>query len=280
MQAKDVMTTKVISVPVHETVLKAVQLMLENRISLPVVDATEKLVGVVTEGDFLRRSEIETQRHRPKWLEFLIEPGRLAAEYAHACGKKIQEVMTSNPFTIGEDDSLETIVELMERHRIKRLPVLRDGRMVGIVSRADLMHAIAKLALGRQASADDENSPIRDRILAALGKLPWAPRIGVMARDGVVELWCTLSDERQRQALIVAAENVSGVKEVHDHLVWVGPEWTFCPRRTNAKRRREVSNQEFRLRQGDHRCGLCMAALKIAKFLAARGDVEQRVAAK
>ena len=78
------------------------------------------------------------------------------------------------------------------------------------------------LALGTQASADDENLPIRDRILAALGKLPWAPRIGVVARDGVVELWGTLSDERQRQALIVAAENVSGVKEVHDHLVWVG----------------------------------------------------------
>ena len=111
----------------------------------------------------------------------------------------------------------------MERHRIKLLPVLRDGRMVGIISRADLMHAMAKLlALGTQASADDENLPIRDRILAALGKLPWAPRIGVVARDGVVELWGTLSDERQRQALIIAAENVSGVKEVHDHLVWVG----------------------------------------------------------
>ena len=223
MQAKDVMTTKVISVPVHETVLKAAQLMLENKISgLPVVDETEKLVGVVTEGDFLRRSEIGTQRQRPKWLEFLVEPGRLAAEYARACGNKVHEVMTPNPFAVGEDDSLETIVELMERHRIKRLPVLRDGRMVGIVSRADVMHAMAKLALGTQASADDENSPIRDRILAALGKLPWAPRIGVVARDGVVELWGTLSDERQRQALIVAAENVSGVKEVHDHLVWVG----------------------------------------------------------
>jgi CBS domain-containing protein len=223
MRAKDVMITKVISIPVHETVFMAAQLMLENRISgLPVVDATENLVGVVTEGDFLRRSEIGTQRHRSKWLEFLIEPGRLAAEYAHACGKKVHEVMTPNPLTIGEDDSLETIVELMERHRIKRLPVLRDGRMVGIVSRADLMHAMAKLALGTQASADDENSPIRDRILAAIEQLSWAPPIGVIARDGVVELWGTLSDERQRQALIVAAENVAGVKEVHDHLIWVG----------------------------------------------------------
>ena len=103
MQAKDVMTTKVISVSAHETVLKAAQLMLENRISgLPVVDETEKLVGVVTEGDFLRRSEIGTQRQRPKWLEFLVEPGRLAAEYVRASGNKVHEVMTPNPFTVGE----------------------------------------------------------------------------------------------------------------------------------------------------------------------------------
>lgn len=223
MQAKDVMTTKVISVPADESVLKAAQLMLENKTSgLPVVDATGKLVGAVTEGDFLRRSEIGTQRQRPKWLQFLVEPGRLAAEYARASGSKVHEVMTPNPFTVDDDDSLETIVELMERHRIKRLPVLRDGRMVGIVSRADLMRAVAKLAPGTQSSADDENSPIRDRILAAFAKLPWAPRIGVVVRDGVVELWGTLSDERQRQALIVATENVSGVKEIHDHLVWVG----------------------------------------------------------
>ena len=199
MQAKEVMTTKVISVFANETVLKAAQLMLENRISgLPVVDVTGKLVGVVTEGDFLRRSEIGTQRQRSKWLQFLIEPGRLAAEYVRASGNRVHEVMTPNPLTVGENDSLETVIALMERHRIKRLPVLRDGRMVGIISRADLMHAMANLALGTQASADDENLPIRDRILAALGKLSWAPRIGVVARDGVVELWGMLSDERQR----------------------------------------------------------------------------------
>ena len=100
----------------------------------------------MTEGDFLRRGEIGTQRQRPKWLEFLAGPGRLAAEYVHASGRKVDEVMTHDPYTVTEGDSLEMVVDLMQRRRIKRLPVVRDGRMVGIVSRANLMHALASLA--------------------------------------------------------------------------------------------------------------------------------------
>jgi CBS-domain-containing membrane protein len=175
----------------------------------------------VTEGDFLRRVEIGTQRHRPKWLEFLIGPGRLAAEYVHTSGRKIEEVMTPDPYTVTEDDSLETVVELMERRHIKRLPVLRDGRMVGIVSRANLMHALASLAHYTPAPGGD--SEIRDRILAALAKQNLALGINVIVHNGVAELWGTFMDERERQALIVAAENVAGVKEVHDHIVWVEP---------------------------------------------------------
>jgi len=110
----------------------------------------------------------------------------------------------------------------MESRRVKRLPVVRNGRMVGIISRANLMHALASLS--REALApDDAGGPIRDNILAALAKLPWAPRINVVVRNGVVELWGVITDERERQGLIVAAENVAGVKEVHDHLVWVEP---------------------------------------------------------
>ncbi len=147
MQVRDVMTRNVISIAAGEPVLNAVNTMLQNRISgLPVVDAQGSLVGMVTEGDFLRRGEIGTQRRRPKWLEFLVGPGRLADEYVHASGRKVEEVMTTDPVTVSEDDSLETVVELMERRRIKRLPVLRDGKMVGIVSRANLMHALASLA--------------------------------------------------------------------------------------------------------------------------------------
>jgi len=223
MQVRDVMTRKVISVGPHEPLLQAACLMLQNRISgLPVVDAAGQLVGIVTEGDFLRRGEIGTDRRRPKWLEFLLGPGRLATEYVHASGRKVDEVMTADPCTVSEDDSLETVVELMERRRIKRLPVMRDGKMVGIVSRANLMHALASLDRDTQAAVGDDVA-IRDGILKSLGKQSWAPNVNVVVKNGVAELWGTITDERERQACIVAAENVAGVHEVHDHLVWVEP---------------------------------------------------------
>jgi CBS domain-containing protein len=224
MQVKDVMTLNVISVGANEPVLKAARLMLQNRISgLPVVDKEGELVGIVTEGDFLRRSEIGTQRRRPKWLEFIVGPGRLTDGYVRTSGRKVDEIMTPDPFSVAEADSLETVVELMERHRVKRLPVVRGGRMVGIVSRANLMHALASLARDDTHAPAGDDSTIRDRILAALGKEHWAPHPNVVVKNGVAELWGVIMDDRERQALIVATENISGVKEVHDHLVWVEP---------------------------------------------------------
>ncbi len=223
MQVRDVMTRNVVAVAADEAVLKAARLMLQNKISgLPVVDAAGKLVGIVTEGDFLRRGEIGTQRRRPKWLEFLVGPGRLADEYVQASGRKVQEIMTPDPCFVSEDDTLTTVVELMERRRIKRLPVVRDGRLIGIVSRANLMHALVSLARDERAAAGDD-AAIREQIIAAFGKQPWAPSLNVLVKNGVVELWGTIMDDRERQACVVAAENVPGVKEVHDHLVWVEP---------------------------------------------------------
>jgi len=223
MQVRDVMTRNVISVAANETVVNAARIMLQNRISgLPVVDAEGALVGVVTEGDFLRRGELGTERRRPKWLEFLLGPGRMAQEYVHAAGRKVEDVMTCEPATVVEDDALGTVVQLMECRRIKRLPVLRDGKIVGIVSRANLMHALVSLARDTVAPAGGD-SAMRDGILAAIAKQPWAPRINVVVKNGIAELWGTITDERERQGCIVTAENVAGVREVHDHLVWVEP---------------------------------------------------------
>jgi CBS domain-containing protein len=223
MQVRDVMTRNVISVAAGETILKAARIMLQNEISgLPVVDVAGNLVGIVTEGDFLRRSEIGTQLRRPKWLEFLVGPGRLASEFVHATGRKVDDVMSSDPCTVTENDSLESVVDLMERRRIKRLPVVRDGKLIGIVSRANLLHALVSLARRTGAQTSDD-STIRDNILAALGEQHWAPKVNVVVRDGAVELWGMIADERERRACIVVAENVAGVKQVHDHLVWVEP---------------------------------------------------------
>jgi CBS domain-containing protein len=223
MRVKDVMTPNVISVGIDEPVLKAARLMLQNRISgLPVLNNQGELVGIVTEGDFLRRGELGTQRHRPKWLEFILGPGRLAQEYAHTAGRKIEEIMTPEPCTIDEDETLEAVVEMMERRRVKRIPVTRAGRLIGIVSRANLMHALASLTRDVSTLPGDD-SAIRDNILAALAKQDWAPRVNVIVKDGLAELRGIISDDRQRQALVVATENVPGVKQVLDHLDWVEP---------------------------------------------------------
>lgn len=224
MQVKDIMTKNVISVQADDQVVKAARLMLQNHISgLPILDVAGALVGIVTEGDFLRRDELGTERHRPRWLELLVGPGKLAEEYVHASGRKIQEIMTPEPYTVSETDSLETVVALMERHHIKRLPVLKDGRMVGIISRSNLMHEMAhRMCLDMQASPGPDWS-IRGDILQALGKLRWAPDFAIEVKNGVVDLSGVITDERERQGILVAVENVPGVKKVHDHLVWVEP---------------------------------------------------------
>src|SRR5262245_13931116 len=134
MKARDVMTWGAITVEPHESVARAVQLMLQNKISgLPVVDDKRQLVGIVTEGDFLRRGELGTQRQRPRWLEFLLGPGRLASEYVRASGQKVSQVMTTQAKTITPETPLEEVVRLMESHRVKRLPVVQrsEERRVG-----------------------------------------------------------------------------------------------------------------------------------------------------
>jgi len=223
MKAKDVMTSPVISIEPDASIWQAVRIMLQRHISgLPVIDQKGGLVGFVTEGDFLRRAETETQRRRPRWLECLIGPGRLADEYTRAHGRKVSEIMTADPLTITEDTPLDEIVRLMEKRQIKRLPVVRDQQVVGIISRANLVHALASVARDiRPTSAGDQ--AIRDRILAELASQSWAPiaLVDVLVRDGVVELWGMITEERERKAIVVAAENAPGVKAVNDHLSWV-----------------------------------------------------------
>jgi len=225
MLAKDIMRREIISVSVSATVMQAVTLMLQHGISgLPVVDASGALAGIVTEGDFLRRGELGTQRRRPHWLEFFVGPGRLADEYVHASGRNVREVMTEDVCTVTEATPLEEIVKLMEKHRIKRVPVLRERRLVGIVSRSDLLRAFAALAQETQPSTASD-AAIQARIVAELNKQPWGPlaQLNIVVRNGIVELWGAITDERERQAIIVVAENTAGVKRVRDHLVWIEP---------------------------------------------------------
>jgi CBS-domain-containing membrane protein len=177
---------------------------------------------MVTEGDFLRRGELGTQRQRSRWLEFLLGPGRLADEYVQSSGRQVSQVMTPDPKTITPQTPLEEVVRLMEHHRIKRLPVVHDGKVVGIVSRANLLRALASVAREVKPEASDD-ATIREQIVAECAKQPWAPRINVVVCDGVVSLSGVITDDRARQAFIVAAENVPGVKAVQDRLAWIEP---------------------------------------------------------
>jgi CBS domain-containing protein len=225
MKASDVMTHNAITIDQDASVMNAVQLMLKRRISgLPVVDSTGALVGILTEGDLLRRVELGTQRRRQRWIEFLIGPGRLASEYVSASGRKVGEVMTTTVHTVTEDTPLSEVVQIMESRRIKRLPVVREGRVVGILSRANLVRTLATMAHDvKPARATDAS--IRKSLLAELAKQSWAPvaSVDVIVKDGVVHLWGTLTEERQRQGIRVAAENTAGVKRVEDHMVWIEP---------------------------------------------------------
>jgi CBS domain-containing protein len=225
MKVRDVMTYGVISVPESASIAEAVETMLRSRVSaLFVFDAGHALSGVLSEGDLLRRSELGSEPKRPHWLELLIGSGRLADAYAHEHGAKAGEVMTRDVETITEDAELSEAVDRMIRRRIKRLPVLRDETLVGVVSRSDLLKALL-VAPPSAKNTERSDAEIKAAILAELDKLEWAPRasVGVEVQNGVVTFTGSIIDERLRGALKVIAENTPGCVAVHDHMAWIEP---------------------------------------------------------
>jgi CBS domain-containing protein len=226
MKTSEIMSREVVSIGPEASIREAIRLMLEHRISgVPVVDGAGKLRGILTEGDLLRRFETGTERNRRPWLEFFLGPRRLAEDYVKTHGRRVEDIMTRGVVSIGPDTPVGEVVEMMESRRIKRLPVLDGDALVGIVSRADLMGAVARV-LDRSEDLASSDDAIRERVLAELKKAAgWAPRSGVTVtvRDGVVELDGAIFEEKERTALRVVAENVPGVRAVEDRLVWVEP---------------------------------------------------------
>ncbi len=156
-------------------------------------------------------------------MKVLLGPGKAASDFVREQGRKVGEIMTLDPFTVTEDAALSDIVQLMEHHHVKRLPVVRGDQLVGIVTRSNLLQAVAELAREvPDPTADDDH--IRNHIITSIEKADWAPfGLGVIVRNGNVHLSGVITNEQSRQAAIVAAENVAGVKKVHDHLCWVEP---------------------------------------------------------
>lgn len=221
MNASDVMVANVITIRPDASVLDLADLLLANRISaVPVVDDEGRLMGIVSEGDLLRRAESGTERRRSWWLEALTPNEALAAEFVKAHGMKVGDVMTRNVITASPDTPIGRIADLLERNRIKRVPIVADGKIVGIVSRANLLQALAS-ARSAHPQAAAEDSALRAQVEARLRAHPWTKPwlLNVIVHDGTVELWGVVETEVERDAARVAAEATPGVRSVVDKLV-------------------------------------------------------------
>ena len=220
MKARDVMVSPVISVKPSCTVKEVAKTLLERRISaVPVVDDSGKLAGIVSEGDLMHRAEIGTQRRHSWWLRVLTGDDALAAEYTKAHARTVADVMTRDVITASPDTPLHEIAALLERHSIKRVPIVKDSELVGIVSRANLLQALASSHKDLDIQLSD--TAIRDRILAHLNNQPWAHTLllNVTVNGGVVDLWGITGSDAERKAIRIAAESAPGVTAVNDHLV-------------------------------------------------------------
>ncbi|UEM07001.1 CBS domain-containing protein (plasmid) [Skermanella rosea] len=219
MQAKDIMTSPVITVGPDVPVGQVAKLLLEKRISgVPVVAGDGRLLGVVSEGDLLRRVETGTERRKPSWLEMLIGQGSDVGDFIKSHGLHAGDVMTREVVSAAPDASLRDLAELMERNGIKRVPIVEGGGLVGIVSRANLLKGLVEDRAGAPVQSSDEQ--IRTGLADLLRREPWVDhrRINVVVADGVVQLWGSVENDEQRRALVIAAESHPGVRSVEDHL--------------------------------------------------------------
>jgi CBS domain-containing protein len=221
MKVRDVMTSNVVSVSPEASVEQIAKLLLENRISAVfVIDESGRPLGIVSEGDLMHRAETGTERSRSWWLDFFRDSSALADEYAKTFGRRARDVMTPGVVHVNEDASLNEVATLLETRQIKRVSVLRDGRIVGVVSRANLIQALAAAKPGSDVDRDLDRS-IRERLMAELSSRPWASRDArnVVVSGGVVHLWGLVVSEAERRATCVAAARIPGVRLVEDHLI-------------------------------------------------------------
>lgn len=221
MRAFDVMTSSVVTARPDMTIHDAAKLFVDNHIGgMPVVDANGQVVGIVSHRDLLHRVENGTGRSkRPWWLEILASsPRDQAARYVKEHGRLVGDVMCDRVISISEDMPLNRIADLMERRHLKRVPVLKDGKLVGIVSRSNLIRALASAAPAINSATHDDVS-LRDAIMLEMHGKQWGlPKHGVLVKDGVVHLWGIIESEEEKRALRIAAEGVPGVKRVEYHL--------------------------------------------------------------
>jgi CBS domain-containing protein len=223
MKALDVMVRDVVTVRPDDTVADAVRLLAEHDVSaLPVVDIDDNVVGVISEADLVHREEIGTEKHRSWWLEAMTPASTLAGEFAKSHGRRVNKVMSTDVVSAAEDTPLGEIATILERYRIKRVPILRGGKLVGIVSRSNLIQALASSrAPAAAGSGADADRKIRSELLDRLGHQDWTDfgERNVIVNSGIVHLWGLVGSEEEHKALIALAEGVPGVVSVADEMI-------------------------------------------------------------
>jgi CBS domain-containing protein len=224
MQVSDIMTRGVISVAPDEMIDVAIELMLTNHVSgLPVIDHSGRLVGILTEGDLLRRPEIGTQRQRSRWRAAFVSARDTTHTYVHSHGVRVKDIMAVEPAVVTEDTPLIEVVRLMETRNIKRLPVMRGPDVIGIVSRANLIGALLKIQ--REANRAPTNDKlIRTRILEDIAEQDWAKgvNVDVTVRGGAVDLWGTVLEVGQAEALRALVQSTPGIQRIEIYLTCNG----------------------------------------------------------
>ena len=218
MKVAEIMTRDVVCVPPDASVREVARLMLEHRISgVPVVDAERRVLGVVSEGDLLRRPEIATERSERGWLSLFVSDETRARDLIKSRGGLAREVMTQPAICVAAEASLEEAVGAMERHGIKRLPVLEQGKLAGLMTRADVVRAWLRQ---QTPQASDRDSELRERVAERLRSLAWtqSARVNVEVDKGVVRLWGTVESTTQREAIVLAVSSLDGVSDVQAYL--------------------------------------------------------------
>lgn len=226
LTAGDIMTRSLVTATETTLIPAAIKLMLERHVSgLPVVDSAGGIVGIFTEGDLLRRVELGTNAHVSSWLDIFRSSTRLAHDYVETHSRVVGDIMTQAVVTVDEAAPLSEVVRVMQGKHVKRVPVLAGSILVGMVSRVDLLRALADSFSEGTKSPPPSDDTIKTGILAEFRRQSWAPieGISVDVKDGVVDLGGVILCEEDRVAMRVAAQNTAGVTRVHDHLIWIEP---------------------------------------------------------
>lgn len=225
MKAPDIMTRDVATVSPDTSVRDIAALMVEKHISgVPVLTDDGKIIGMVSESDLLHRAEVGTERKHKWWFRTFADPNAAAHEYAKAHGLKAHDVMSRYVISVRDDAELRDVADILDKQRIKRVPVVHEGRLVGIITRGDLVRALSQVQISKTAKKID-NAALHKTLHDRIRTLSWIndSYIHLTVNDGVVELWGFVVSTDQQNALLALVEETDGVSRVEDKLSLAGP---------------------------------------------------------